>query len=154
MNKQSSQKGKYGKVGAPPKTVRIPTGSFTIERAIALNTDSKTGKLKVCKLTIRKRVAAAINGFYWTGSKKAGNLRKVKVPKTHKLGDSIPQPNGGVGRPSYRIIPVDQPVKKSAPVVNVTVKKTVQPTPKTPDVTAPVVTVPTENITAPTVPTT
>jgi hypothetical protein len=137
-------------VGAPQKPVRLPQGSFTVDKAIALNTDSKTGKLKVCKLTIRKRITAALKGFYMTGTKKAGNLRKIKVPITHKLGEPIPQPNGKVGRPSYRIVPVNTPVKatkpapakkvtKTAPVVNVTAPAPTPDVVPTPAVTTPVV---------------
>lgn len=144
MNKQKSQAVKSNKVGAPQKPVRLPAGSFTVAKAIALNTDKVTGKLKVCALTIRKRIQAAIDGYYWTGSKLRGNLRKVKVPVTHKLGDPIPQPGGKVGRPSYRIVPIGETVKKAtkkpvktAPVVNVTATAPVPVKVETPVVTTP-----------------
>ena len=142
---KKSQKGTYGKVGAPPKDVRIPAGSFTMERAVKLNVG------RACELTVRKRVNAAINGFYFTGTGK--DKKKVTVPVTHKLGEPIPQPKGGVGRPSYRIVPLDTKVAKtvapkakkptvvkSTPVVNVEVPATVAITPEpvaTPQVTTP-----------------
>jgi len=153
---KKSQKGTYGKVGAPPKDVKIPAGSFTMKRAIKLN------KGRVCELTVRKRVNAAINGFYFTGTGK--NKKKVSVPVTHKLGEPIPQPKGGVGRPEFRIVSVDNTkvtkpvvrkvkkpaVAKSTPVVTVTAPVAVAtpaPVVSTPQVTTPAVETPASVVT-------
>jgi hypothetical protein len=149
-NKTKSQKGTWGHVGAPLKPVKFPTGSFTIDRVVALNAD-------VCELTVRKRVTAAIKGFYTTGSKKNKNLRKIEVPITHQYGEPIPQPKGAVGRPNHRIVPVGNPAAKltSAPrccskpktatVVTVTTPAPVTPV-TTPAVTTPVATAPVNSV--------
>ena len=144
-----------GKVGAPPKDVRIPAGSFTMKRVINLNAG------QVCALTVRKRVNAAIDGFYYTGTGK--DKTKVSVPVTHKRGEPIPQPEGGVGRPSFRIVPVDVEVTKlvapkakkptvaaSMPVVTVTaLKPVIAPAPvvSTSRVTTPAVETPASVVT-------
>lgn len=74
--KVKSQKGKYGKVGAPPKSVKYPRNRFTVERAVEFNPN-------VCALTVRNRIKDDV---------KAGMLVEL---------DPVRQPKGGVGRPKF-----------------------------------------------------
>lgn len=74
-----SMKGKWGKVGAPPKATKFPSGVFTIE---SLHNRNKNQ----CKLSIRKKVEAAED---------AGTLIRLKARK---------QAGGSVGRPSAAFI--------------------------------------------------
>jgi hypothetical protein len=69
-----SFKGKWGKVGAPPKSFIIPKGKFTMKEIFAANADS-------CELTIRTKVNAMLE---------SGKLAP---------GKPVPQPNNSVGRP-------------------------------------------------------
>ena len=119
--KSKSQKGKRnGQVGAPPKDVKFPRGKFIVDKAEALNPD-------VCELTVRKRVMAAVKGFYFTGT--GDKKRKVIVPKTLKIVGKVPQPDGKVGRPAFLFGPAEVKPKatkltapkqpKSVPVTNV-----------------------------------
>ena len=116
-----------------------------MEAAIKLNKCETDGP---CELTVRKRVTSALKGFYLS------NGKKVSVPKTLTKGESIPQPNGKVGRPKFRFVPivgVSKPVKltktpqttnpKLIKVVTVASNTSVEPT-----------TVPITNVTAPEVP--
>jgi hypothetical protein len=131
--KVKSQKGKWGHVGAPPKTVKFPTRPFTMEVAYKLNKCADGGP---CKLTVRKRVTAAVVGFY------VSNKVKVTVPKTLTKGEPIPQPNGKVGRPKFRFVPLNMVAKvakvpKTPHVVTPAVVEKVK-TPKKAKVTKPV----------------
>jgi hypothetical protein len=102
---RKSQKGTWGKVGAPTLTVKLPPGkSFTMKKAVEHNPG-------MCALTVIKDINSRLNGFKFTGLGKA--KRKVKVPVTLSLGEKIPQPDGKVGRPSYRFVKLA--VAKPAP---------------------------------------
>ena len=121
-NKNTSQKGKWGKVGAPPKAIKYPKTKFTVARLVESNAN-------VCELTIRTRIKNDVA---------AGVLVKV--------GD-VKQPKSGVGRPKASFIlkelaanlaPV---VAKTKKVKKVKAEKTVAPVtaPVVAEVTAPVV---------------
>ena len=133
-NKVTSQKGKWGHVGAPPKTVKYPRSRFTVERAVALNSG-------VCELTIRKRIKADV---------KAGTLVTLPV---------IKQPKKAVGRPKFcfqlkALVGKAKPVKltktprvtakpKTATVVTVATNTPTAPTPPpVTNATTPVATAP------------
>jgi hypothetical protein len=73
-NQRKSLKGKYGKVGAPPKTFTFPKGKFTMKQLFEANPDS-------CELTLRNKVAKLVE---------AGKL---------VFGKPLKQPDGHVGRP-------------------------------------------------------
>lgn len=132
MNKTTSQKGTWGHVGAPPKTVKYPRTRFTVERAVALNEG-------VCELTIRKRIKADVT---------AGKLVTLPV---------IKQPKKAVGRPKFCFqlkslvgntpAPTSKPIKvKTATVA--TVKTSAPITPGvTPSVTTPAATAPVSPLT-------
>jgi hypothetical protein len=131
--KTKSQKGKWGHVGAPPKTVKYPRSRFTVERAVALNSG-------VCELTIRKRIKADV---------KAGTLVTLPV---------IKQPKKAVGRPKFcfqlkALVGKAKPVKltktprvtkpKTATVVTVATNTPTAPTPPpVTNATTPVATAP------------
>lgn len=140
---QKSMKGKWGKVGAPPKTTKFPKGVFTIESIHNRNKNQ-------CKLSIRKKVEAAVD---------AGTLVRLKTRK---------QAHGAVGRPSAAYIlkenfdsskhekgsapaPLQrkshrttvrasvEPVAPSIPLVEATVNEPVAAIITAPEVTAPAV---------------
>lgn len=117
---RKSQKGTWGKVGAPTLAVKLPPGkSFTMKKACEHNPT-------VCNLTVIKFVNACLNGFKFTGLGKA--KRKVKVPVTLALGEKIPQPDGKVGRPSYRFVKLAVAKATPAPKApKVTKPKAVKP---------------------------
>lgn len=71
---KKSLRGKWGKVGAPPKSVKWPKGKFTMDRLFELNKNQ-------CKLTLRHKV--------------------VKMVENKELTALEPQkqPNGAAGRP-------------------------------------------------------
>jgi len=75
MKTNTSLKGKWGTVGAPPKAVKFPRGKFTIKKLFALNQG-------VCELTLRKRIDAAVA---------AGTITQLK--------ETVRQ--DGVGRPNF-----------------------------------------------------
>jgi hypothetical protein len=127
--KNKSKREIRGQVGAPQKVVKIPNRPFTMEAAIKLNKCNDGGP---CELTVRKRISAALVGFY------ISNGKKVTVPKTLTKGEPVPQPNGKVGRPKFRFVPLNvvpaagKPVKSATPktVKVVTVSpKVSEPTP-------------------------
>jgi len=78
-NVRRSMKGKWGKVGAPPKTTKFPKTPFTIAALKKRNTNQ-------CELSLRNKVDAMLDD---------GSL----IPITPKK-----QANGGVGRPAPRYI--------------------------------------------------
>ena len=139
-----SQKGKRGnQVGAPPKVVKLPRGNFTMDKVYALNPS-------ICELTCRKDVTSRVVGF-----RVDGNGESIKVPKTLKVVGTVPQPDGKVGRPSFKYglvgVKVAQPTKsktaktvktKSVPIATVTAKTATVPVVITPKVTTPAVTTP------------
>ena len=136
--KNTSQKGKWGHVGAPPKNVKYPRTRFTVERAVALNEG-------VCELTIRKRIKADV---------KAGKLVTLPV---------IPQAGGAVGRPKFafqlkELATKNKPAKttrtprKTATVATVTTPAPVTTPVTTPAVTTPVATAPVTPVTPVTTP--
>jgi hypothetical protein len=87
---RKSQKGKWGKVGAPPKPIKYPRGSYTIAQLVALNP-------QVCELTLRNTVTNAVRGF------KMVNKQKVEIPVTIvRLPKNAVKET--VGRPNYRFI--------------------------------------------------
>jgi len=73
-NGRRSMKGKWGKVGAPPKTTRYPSGTFTMATLFKRNSNQ-------CELSIRNKVDSMLV---------AGELIQLKARK---------QAHGGVGRP-------------------------------------------------------
>ena len=75
---RKSQKGKWGHIGAPPKYVRWPVGSFTMEKLFKLNSK---GKNKQCELSLRNKVDDGLED---------GTILELKAKK---------QPHGAVGRP-------------------------------------------------------
>jgi hypothetical protein len=90
MNKtniNTSRKGKWGKTGAPPKTVTFPHGKFTLVQIFEANPS-------ICELTIRKRVEAHVKGY------KMVKGVKVPVPKVILKLDEFAT-HDGVGRPNY-----------------------------------------------------
>lgn len=91
-----SQKGKWGKVGAPPKPIKYPRGSFTINQLVALNTG-------VCELTLRNRVIDASRGYKVVTKTVEGKKVKTNVPVPQTL---IRLPKNlekeTVGRPNFR----------------------------------------------------
>jgi hypothetical protein len=72
---RKSLKGKWGKVGAPPKNIKFPARPFTMKQLFAKNAGA-------CELTIRGRVAARL------------------ADRTVTQLDPRKQPKHGVGRPS------------------------------------------------------
>jgi hypothetical protein len=87
---RKSQKGKWGKVGAPPKTIKYPRGAFTIKQLVALNPG-------VCELTLRNTVTNTVRGF------KLVDGVKVEVPVTLvKLPKNAVKET--VGRPNFRFM--------------------------------------------------
>jgi len=75
MKTNTSRKGNWGKVGAPPKAVAFPRGKFTIKKLVTLNKG-------VCELTLRKRIDAGVE---------AGTITQLK--------ETVRQ--DGVGRPNF-----------------------------------------------------
>ena len=75
----SSQKGKWGKVGAPPKPTKFPSGPFTMAKLFAVNSK---GKYAQCQLSLRNKVDSLLA---------TGELISLKPKK---------QPKGQVGRPA------------------------------------------------------
>jgi len=69
-----SKKGKWGHIGAPPKTTRWPKRPFTMATLFARNSHQ-------CELSLRNKVEAGVNG---------GSILELKSKK---------QPHGNVGRP-------------------------------------------------------
>ena len=137
-----SQKGKRGnQVGAPPKLVKLPRGNFTMDKVYALNPS-------ICQLTCRKDVTSRVVGFRVAGTGKS--KKNVKVAKSLKIVGKVPQPDGKVGRPSFKyglvtasVTKTAKPVKtKSVPIANVTAKPVTVPVVITPAVTTPAVTTP------------
>jgi len=78
-----SLKGKWGNVGAPPKTVNWPRTSFTMKALFSRN--SKGGNAQ-CELSLRNKVDAEVA---------AGNVLAL-LPKK--------QPGGKVGRPKSMFV--------------------------------------------------
>jgi hypothetical protein len=112
----TSQKGKWGKVGAPPKQITFPEGRFTLKQVFAANKS-------VCELTVRKRVEALVD---------AGKV--VKLASTEK--------QDGVGRPNfvYRVKPSSLNVVNGVKPTRKTKTKTVTTTVATVTPPVPVVT--------------
>ena len=79
---RKSQRGKWGKVGAPPKEIKWKSNSFTIADLIAANPE-------VCALTIRKKVQDRVEN---------GELVQLAKPLKKE----------GVGRPSLRYMSAKQ----------------------------------------------
>ena len=75
---RKSQKGKWGRVGAPPKNTSWPRSAFILETLFARNSK---GPNKQCKLSLRTKVEDGV---------KAGEILAL-MPKK--------QPKGAVGRP-------------------------------------------------------
>jgi hypothetical protein len=87
---RKSQKGKWGKVGAPPKAIKYPRGSYTIKQLVELNP-------QVCELTLRNTVTNAVRGFKMVdGAKVNVEVTIVKLPKNASKET--------VGRPNFRFI--------------------------------------------------
>lgn len=87
---RESQKGKWGKVGAPPKPIKYPRGAYTIKQLVELNPH-------VCELTLRNTVTNAVRGY------KMVNGQKVEVPVTIvKLPKNFEKDT--VGRPNFRFM--------------------------------------------------
>jgi hypothetical protein len=91
-----SQKGKWGKVGAPPKPIKYPRGAFTITQLVALNPG-------VCELTLRNRVIDASRGFKIIKKTVAGKKVETRIPVEQTLVrlDKNAEKES-VGRPNFR----------------------------------------------------
>jgi hypothetical protein len=104
---RKSLKGKWGKVGAPPKKVKFPTRPFTMKQLFARNPGP-------CELTIRDRVESLIN---------AGTITQLDPRK---------QPKKGVGRPSDLFV-LTEHLNGRTPLVKSTVQVVSTPAPVTPE---------------------
>jgi hypothetical protein len=111
---RKSQKGKWGKVGAPPKPIKYPRGAYTIAQLVALNP-------QVCELTLRNTVTNAVRGY------KMVKDVQVPVPVTIvKLPKNFTKET--VGRPNFRFMSkaaydstqANLRARKTLPVVPVT----------------------------------
>jgi hypothetical protein len=93
---RKSLKGEWGKVGAPPKTVKYPRGAFTITQLTALNPT-------VCELTLRNRTIDSSRGFKIVKKLVDGKKveTKVSVPQTLVRLDKNAEKET-VGRPNFR----------------------------------------------------
>lgn len=118
---RKSLKGKYGKVGAPPKATKFPRGAFTMEALFNMNKNQ-------CELSLRNKVDARLED---------GSLIQLKSRK---------QAGGKVGRPKAVFVLKDNfdaskhekadvkaktpkaKVTKTRTVVTVTAEATVTPT--------------------------
>ena len=91
---RKSQKGTWGKVGAPPKLIKYPRGSFTISQLVALNPG-------VCELTLRNTVTNNVRGYKVV--KTSTGPVSVAVPVTLvKLPKNAEKET--VGRPNFRFM--------------------------------------------------
>ena len=87
---RKSLKGKWGKVGAPPKPIKYPRGAFTITQLVALNP-------QVCELTLRNTVTNNVRGYKMVDGKKIEiPVTLVKLPKNAEKTT--------VGRPNFRFM--------------------------------------------------
>jgi hypothetical protein len=93
---RKSMKGKWGKVGAPPKPIKYPRGSFTIAALHALNPE-------VCELTLRNRVIDSTRGYKVVTKIVDGKRVKTQVPVPQTLVrlDKNSEKDT-VGRPNFR----------------------------------------------------
>lgn len=115
---RTSQKGTWGKVGAPPKTIKHPRGAFTINQLKELN------KGQICELTLRNTVTNGVRGY------KLVNGKKVSVPVTYvRLPKNFEKDT--VGRPNFRFM-------TKAAFEAAQNKKATKSAPKTESVTLPV----------------
>ena len=117
---RESLKGKWNKIGAPPKKVHWPYGKFTREQLFARNPDQ-------CELTLIIKVKKAVGPA--NGQGEIVELTPLK------------QPNGSVGAPIHRYIrskyfdPLTMklrdytPKQKAAPAVLTTVAPATPPVP-------------------------
>ena len=101
---RKSQKGKWGRVGAPPKNTSWPRSAFILETLFARNSK---GPNKQCKLSLRTKVEDGV---------KAGEILAL-MPKK--------QPKGAVGRPKSVFVLKDNyvPSKMELAPSKVKVKK-------------------------------
>lgn len=93
---RKSRKGTWGKVGAPPKDIKYPRGSFTIGELVALNPG-------VCELTLRNRVIDAVRGYKVVVKTVDGKKVKTQVPVPQtlvRLDKNASKET--VGRPNFR----------------------------------------------------
>jgi hypothetical protein len=109
-----SMKGKWGKVGAPPKKTKFPNGKFTMEAVFNLNPDQ-------CELSLRKKVDSGLNDgsiyklkntqFEGAGRPPAMFVKKEKYnPNKHVLAD-------GFVPCARRIVPITVAIPVVPPVV-------------------------------------
>jgi hypothetical protein len=136
--KAKSWKGKWGKVGARPKDIKFPRGSYTIKELVAFQGVNAKGKPAICELTLRNYVTNTVHGFRIVKKKVDGKTvsAKVAVPMTIvQLPKNLEKDT--VGRPNFRFMSkaAYDAVKK-----NGTIKKT--PTNVTTPTAAPVEAVP------------
>ena len=107
---RKSKKGTWGKVGAPPKEIKFPRGSYTIKELIAFQgtyvNDKGDTVPNICDLTLRNYVTAAVRGYKIVKSKDANGKtvsRKVEVPVTIvRLPKNVEKDT--VGRPNFRFM--------------------------------------------------
>jgi hypothetical protein len=114
-SERKSLKGSWGKVGAPPKDIKYPRGSFTIGELLPLNPG-------VCELTLRNRVIDSVRGYKVVKKVVDGKKTEtqVSVPVTLVRLDKNATKET-VGRPNFRYM------SKAAFDAN---KKNIKKTPK------------------------
>jgi len=148
-----SLKGKWGKVGAPPKATRFPRGAFTMESLFTLNKNQ-------CELSLRNKVDAkladgsliALKARKQAGGK-VGRPKAVFVLKDNFNKDKHERADVKAKTPKTRTVvtvsptpvaPTAPPVPEATPVAAssvATVEPPVETAPVAPEVTVPVETV-------------
>ena len=102
---RKSWKGAWGKVGARPKDIKFPRGSYTIKELVAHQGLNEKGKPAICELTLRNYVTNAVRGFRIVKKKVDGKKvsTKVTVPVTIvQLPKNLEKDT--VGRPNFRFM--------------------------------------------------
>jgi enoyl-[acyl-carrier-protein] reductase (NADH) len=93
---RKSRKGYWGKVGAPPKDIKFPRGSYTVKELKAANPE-------ICDLTLRNYVTAHTCGYRDVKKLVEGKKVTVRLPvevTIVKLAKNAVKDT--VGRPNYR----------------------------------------------------
>ena len=150
---RKSLKGKWGRVGAPPKATKFPRGAFTMESLFTLNKNQ-------CELSLRNKVDAkladgsliALKARKQAGGK-VGRPKAVFVLKDNFNKDKHERADVKAKTPKTRTVvtvsptpvaPTAPPVPEATPVAAssvATVEPPVETAPVAPEVTAPVETV-------------
>lgn len=158
---RKSQKGKWGNVGAPPKTTKWPTAPFSTATLFARNSKGANAQ---CELSLRTKLDARIADgsviALVTKKQKGGGVGRPKSmfilaakfnAKKHTKAGATPTPKVRKTRTTVAVSTVATPA--TAPVVIVTsapqtVAATIEP-PTAPETSAPVETVATVEAPAP-----